>query len=217
MKKFIMNVMAIGLISGISACATQIDPTMKPPGFLPNYSLLKPVSPSPDGTQIYTYTAPNAKHSDYRGAIIESVALYQNAVESGITAQQIEEARKNIDNGISKIIRKKIAITNKAESGVVRVSTAITGATLEKEGFKPWNIIPVSAAIKLASMATGLDSKKPVLVVEIKITDSMNGKMLKEIVSVIDGEKFHMSSNTAAEFQKLAVEWVAQAVKYSVK
>jgi len=214
MQKFINQIVAFALILSVVACATNVNPTQKAPGFLPNYSLLKPV-PSPEGTQIYTYKAPDAKRSDYHATIIQPVSLYQTAVESGVTAEQIEKARKNIDAGITKIVSKKIAITNKPGAGVARVYTSITGAILEPDSLKPWNIIPISAAIKLASMATDLDNKKPVLVVEIKIVDSRSGKLLREIVTVIHGENFRMSVHTADEFEKLAVQWVDQALKYS--
>lgn len=213
-KKFITNVMAFGLLLTVVACATNINPTLKAPGFLPNYSLLKPV-PSPEGTQIYTYKAPDAKRSDYHATIIQPVSLYQTAVESGVTAEEIEKARKNIDIGITKIVSKKIAITNTPGVGVARIYTSITGAILEPDSLKPWNIIPISAAIKLASMATDLDNKKPILVVEIKMLDSKTGKLLREVVTVIHGENFRMSVHTADEFEKLAVQWVDQALKYS--
>lgn len=217
-KKLISNIIAIGLLLSAAACATKTNPTQKAPGFLPNYSLLKPVTPSPEGTELYMYKAPDAKRSDYHGAIVESVTFYRNPTEStSLTTAEIEQARKNLNDGIAKVVSKQIPINYKAGPGVARVTVAITGATLEKEGFQPWNIIPVSAAIKLASMATNLDNKKPVLVIEIKIADSVNGRLLKEIVTIINGEKFRISSNAADEFQKLAVIWVDQAIKYSAK
>ncbi len=215
MQKIITKIFTIGFILMVAACATKMDPTQKAPGFLPNYSLLKPVPNSPDGTQIYTYKAPGAKRSDYHAAIVEPVSLYQSATESGVKAQEIEQARKNLNDGIVNVVSKKIAITDKAGKGVARVHTAITGAILQPDGFQPWNIVPISAAIKLASMATNLDNKQPVLVVEIKMVDSQSGKLLREVATVVNGEKFRMSSNTADEFQKLAVQWVDQAIKYS--
>ncbi|HLX52997.1 MAG TPA: DUF3313 family protein, partial [Aquella sp.] len=87
MQKIISKIIAVGFILSVAACATDINPTQKAPGFLPNYSLLKPI-PSPEGTQIYMYKAPGAKRSDYHAAIIQPVFLYQTATESGITADK---------------------------------------------------------------------------------------------------------------------------------
>lgn len=214
MLKSILNLAAVILFLNVISCTTNQNPTQKPPGFLPNYSLLKEV-PSPEGTKIYTYLAPDAKRNNYHAAIIMPVTLYQSATESGVTAEQIEQARKNIASGVTKIVSKKITITNTSGPGVAKIYVSITGATLEGEGFKPRNLIPISAAIKLASKATDLDNKKPIMVVEIKVLDSQSSALLKEVVSIINGEEFRMSIHTADEFQKLAIEWVNQALKYS--
>ena len=215
MQKSICSVVVLGLSLFAAGCATTVEPNQRPPAFLQDYSLLKAV-PSPEGTQIYSYKAPNVKSSDYHAAILDPVSLYQTATESGVTSEQIEKARRGIDNGIRQIVSKKVEITKKPGSGVLRIQVAITGATLEKDSLKPWNLVPVSAAIRLASVATGLDNKKPILVVELKVVDSQSGKLLKEVVSTIDGDKFR-TGDTTDEFEKLATQWVQQALKYANK
>lgn len=214
MKNFVTLLLTISIAAVITNCATKEDPTTKTPGFLPNYSQLKPVT-SPEGTQIYSYIDPTVKRSNYTAAIIESVSLYQTATTDGVSREKIEDARIGIANGIKEIISKKINVTNNSGPGVIKISVAITGATLEGDGFKPRNLIPISAAIKLASMATNLDNKKPVLMVEIKMVDSQTGRLIKETVTTIRGENFRVSANTAEEFQKLAIKWVHEALKYS--
>lgn len=215
MKKLIQGLLILVLIITVSACASNDDPTQKPPGFLPNYAQLKQVPNSPDDTKMYVYKNPKAKRSDYHAGIVESVILYQNATESGIKESQIQAVRDGIDKGIKRIVSNKISLVNESGPGVFRLQVAITGATVQKDGLKPWNIIPISAAIKLASMATGLDGKKPVLVVELKFTDSQSGKLLKEIVTVITGSSFHLEGNKAEAFQELATKWVKEGLEYS--
>lgn len=214
MQKFISRVVMLGLMLGVAACSTTQDQTQRAPAFLPNYSLLKPV-PSPAGTKIYSYKNPNINRSDYNAAIVEPVSLYQTASNDGVADAQIENARANINAGIKEIISKKLTITNQPGPGVLRLQVAITGARLEGDGFKPWNIIPISAAIKLASMATGQESKKPVLVVELKFVDSQTGNLLKEVVTTISGENLKSQNDVSGAFDKLATEWVQQAMKYS--
>jgi hypothetical protein len=214
MKKTLVSIFSASAIL-LASCATTYNPTQNPPGFLPDYSLLKAVDGSPDGTQIFTYKNPYVDADDYYAGIIEPVTIYEGATsESGVTSAQIANAKLAINNGIIGLVKRKYKITNKPGSGVFRLNVAITGATLEKDSFKPWNVIPVSAAIKLGSMATGLDNKTPFLVVEIKVTDSKSGQLLKETVSTIKGDSFRMSSSTPEEFNKLAGEWVNQAIKY---
>ena len=94
-----------------------------------------------------------------------------------------------------------------------RLQVAITGASLETDGFKPRNMIPISAALKLASMATGMDNKTPELVVELKFTDSQTGKLLKEVVTTISGEQFRSASDISDIFNNLVTQWVQQALK----
>lgn len=201
----------------IASCATQKSITQQAPGFLPNYSLLKAVD-SPKGTQIYVYKNSAINPQDYNAAIVEPVTLYQDATsESTITAEQIEVARETITAGVKDIVSHKIKITDAAGIGVAKVQVAITGATLEHEGLKPWNIIPISAAITLAKKAANLDNKQAVMVVEIKVTDSLSGELIKETATTINSEEFRMQSNTVAEFEALANEWVRQALIYSNK
>lgn len=201
----------------IGCSSAPPNPLQNGSGFLPNYSLLKPVANPPQGTQIYTYKNPNVNRGSYTAVIVQPVQLYQTATSQGITDDQIAAAQANIQSGIQQIVSKKIAITTSPGPGIASLTVAITGAELQTEGFKPWNIVPISAAIKLASSATGTDSKTPILVVELKITDSVTGQLLRETVTVISGDTFRNKANTAQEFQQLAQTWVQQALAYSSK
>ncbi len=217
MQKFIKYVLALGILALTANCSTPADPTQKPPGFLPNYSLLKQVKTSDDDMKMYAYIAPGVKRSDYNAVLVESVTLYQTATESGVTSEEIEKARAGIDKGIHEIVSKKAKITDQPGPKVIRLQVMITGATVERDSLKPWNILPVSLAITLASKATNLDGKTPAMVVELKLTDSQSGKLVKEIVTTITGDKFRMKSNTAEEFENMATTWVQQALKYANK
>jgi hypothetical protein len=217
-RKFWNNtLLAAGLAVSLSlaGCASNNNPMQSPSGFLPDYALLKPVANSPAGTKIYTYRNPNIVPGTYQSVIVDPVSIYQGAAKTGLNNDQIESARITLNNGIQSIVAKKMSLSTQPGPGVARMSVAITGAELDKEGFKPRNLVPVSAAIKLASSATGLDSKTPVLVVEIKFTDSVSGQLLRESLTIINGESFRMSSDTSTEFQQLAQAWVQQAIEYS--
>lgn len=218
MNTRVVQLVALGFILFITSCSSKPekpDFTEQSSGFLENYDLLKPVK-SPEGLHIYAYTNPNKKQSDYDAAIVEPVFVYEGATaDSNITHQTIENARRGINAGIKRLVSEHFELTDKPAPGVYQLDVAITGATLEKEGFKPWNIIPVSAAITLASHATGLESKKPILVVELKFTDSQTGELLKEVLTTISGENFRKESNTSAEFEVLAHDWVAKVLEYA--
>lgn len=214
------GVSAIVLAFGIAACATSApEPTTKTPGFLPDYSVLQKLPSKDDGTQGYVYKNPNSKRSDYHGVIVDPVVIYQPAGESGVkvTSAQIEQTRQKIESNLKELVSHKLPIVTKPGPGVARLNVAITGAVLEGDGFSPRYLIPVSAVIKMASMATGLDNKKPVLVVETKVTDSQTGEVLRASVATISGDKFRMEASTPEEFAKLANTWIERAMQYSAE
>lgn len=217
MEKIAQSLIAAGFIAtlALSGCASSSPAMPKASGFLPDYSLLKPVANPPAGTQIYTYSNPAVQRGEYTAVMVAPVVLYQTATENGVNNTQIENARLNIQNGVKQIVSQKLPVVNQAGPGVATLTVAITGAQLKGSGFEPWNIIPISAAIKLTTMATGTDNKKPVLIVELKFVDSTSGTLLREVVSTISGDNFRNQANTAQEFQQLAQTWVQQALDYS--
>ncbi len=218
MKKYHTPLLALGLTAALVLIGCSSSPpslTAKPSGFLPDYSLLTPIANPPPGTQIYNYNNPGVRKGEYQAVIVAPVQLYQTATENGVTNTEIQSARSHLQAGIQQIVSKKIAIATLPGPGVATLTVAITGAELQGEGLKPWNLIPISAAIKLASAATGTDSKTPVLVVELKFLDSVSGKLLRETLTTVSGESFRNQANTAAEFTKLAQAWVQDALQYS--
>ena len=214
-KQLVSSILTLGLSATIISCASVQTPNQKQPGFLADYHVLKAVESTPDGTQIYSYTNPSAKRSDYHAVIVEPVILYQTATESGVTEAQIKNAQKRLTHNLKQIAGKQFPIVTKPGRGVARLQVAITGAELEGDGFSPLNLIPISGLIKLGSMATGLDNKKPVLAIETKTTDSRSGKLLRATVTTISGDKFRMEVHTPEEFEELAKQWVKEAVMYS--
>lgn len=212
---FFTAALAVLVLTGCASKPDKTNFTEESSGFLLNYDLLKPID-SPEDFQVYTYVNSKVDKEDYDAAIVEPVFIYDGALEEdNLTQEQIENARRGLTKGLQTIIKNKYALTNKKGPGVFRVRTAITGALLEKEGLKPWNIIPVSAAITLAAHASGNESKKPVLIVELLITDSVTHEMIAEILTISSGENFRRLSNTSDEFEDLAQKWVEKAMQYT--
>ncbi len=216
-SKVSLGLLIAGALFSLTACSSgpQKPTQTTGSGFLSDYNSLQAIANPPEGMQIYTYTAPGVKRGDYKAVMLSPVQLYQTATKNGITTDQITTAQAQLQAGITKMVAKKIAITDTPGPGVATLSVAITGAQLQTEGLKPWNLIPISAAITLASSATGLNSKTPVLVVEMKFTDSVTGKLLREIMTVANGDSFRNKVNTADEFTALAQTWVDEALQYS--
>jgi hypothetical protein len=216
MKKTLLVLGFMSVIALTGCSSAPKSPTENPSGFLPDYALLKPVTPAPEGMQVYSYVAPNVNRGDYHAVIVAPVTLYQTATKNGITTQDIADAQVSLQNGIRQIVSQKIPLTTIPGPGVAQLNVAITGAEVEQEGMKPRNLLPISAAIKLASVATGLNGKTPIMVIEMKFTDSVNGRLLKEILTTISGDQFRTASN-ASEFNALVQTWVQKAMQYSAQ
>lgn len=213
-KMIFASLLALSLT--LIGCSKSEAPMPKSSGFLPHYTLLKPAASSPKGTQLYIYKDPTVMRGDYHSVIVAPVSIYQTATTNGVTKKDIEGAQAELNRSTKETVAKSIEVTNVAGPGVATLSVAITGATVQGAGFSPLNLVPVSAAIKLASMATDLDSKTPVMVIELKFTDSVTGKSLLESLSVIDGESFRQRANTPKEFEALAKEWIKTDLQYSL-
>ncbi len=132
--------------------------------------------------------------------MIDPVMLYQTALRNegnkGISEETIYQTRLIIDENIKSKAAHRFNVVDKPGLGVARISIAITGAEVEGEGFKPRNLVPISAVLTVAQKATGLDSKTAVLVVEAKLRDSVTGKLLGEGVYTMSSDTFRMESGT---------------------
>lgn len=184
-------------------------------GFLPDYSILK-LAKSPEGTKVYRYVKFDFDPLMYNAVIIEPVIINQLEADEKITPEIIEQTRAALDASIrDRVGQSKLKMVHEPGSEVLRVSVAISGADLESEGFKPRNILPISAALKAASYAMGKEKKTPVLLVESKITDSKSGDVLRAGMITISGEAFRDEAKTGEEFQSLAQRIVSLAMENS--
>ena len=188
-------------------------------GFLTSseYNRLQQVGSPAPGVNVYRYVSPDFQRSDWKGVMIDPVILYQTALKAegkkGLTDETIYQTRMIIDKELHEKAARRFNVVDKPGAGIARLSVAITGAEVEGEGFKPWNVVPISAVLFAAQKATGLDSKTPMLVVEAKMRDSVTGKVLGEGVYTMAGETFRTESSTPEAFQKLAIDWVTTAVR----
>jgi hypothetical protein len=218
MNNFTTYILALGFILLLTGCASKSSKpnfTEESSGFLINYDLLTPVN-APEDIQIYVYNNDAIESGDYDAAIVEPVFIYEGAIdEDTISYQNIENAKRGINTGLNRAVAEYFETTDTPAPGVFRMQVAITGANLEGAGLKPWNIIPVSAAITLATHATNTENKRPVLMVELKITDSQTGEILKEVLTISSGEYFRNLDNTSAAFEQVADDWVALVLEYS--
>lgn len=181
-------------------------------GFFSDYSLLKPIN-SPEGTKAYRYTNTKFDPSNYQFVIIDSVTFSQSGVDDKITADTMEKTRATLEDGIRKKIGQVITLTDKAGPTTLKVNVSISAADIAGEGFKPRNILPVSAVLKLATKAAGKDKKTAMLLIESKVTDSVSGELLKATMLTVSSDSFRDKAEADQELSDLAKKVVELAMK----
>ena len=189
---------------GQAQAAEKLSEKVKPQsGFIPDYSLLQKVD-GPKGSQIYRYRKTGVAPENFNAVLIDPVVLNQASPEGQLTADVLTQTRTTLDQHIRESVAARgMKIVTEPGPGVLRVSVAISGAELETEGFKPRNILPISAVMKLASKATGMESKTPTLLVESKLVDTQTQDLVGAGMITIAGESFRSEAGTVEGFQAL--------------
>ena len=202
------------MIVGQAQAAEKLSEKVKPQsGFIPDYSLLQKVD-GPKGSQIYRYRKTGVAPENFNAVLIDPVVLNQASPEGQLTADVLTQTRTALDQHIRESVAARgMKIVTEPGPGVLRVSVAISGAELETEGFKPRNILPISAVMKLASKATGMESKTPTLLVESKLVDTQTQDLVGAGMITIAGESFRSEAGTVEGFQALTKRVVQVATQ----
>lgn len=214
--------LAIGLsVTALIGCGGGGLTQSQKSGFLTSaeYNRLEEVDISTPGVKLYRYINPDFDRSQVKGVMIDPVILYQTALkgsgQKGLTDETIYQTRMLIDKELKERASRRFNVVDKPAPGIGRLSVALTGAVVEGDSFKPWNVVPISAVLFAAQKAAGVDSKTPSFVVEAKMRDSVSGKVWGQAVYVMSGETFRMESSSTDAFQKMAIDWVTTAVRVS--
>lgn len=208
------SALSAGMVTNSAYAAEKLSEKVKPQsGFISDYSLLQKVD-GPKGSQIYRYRKTGVAPENFNAVLIDPVVLNQASPEGQLTADVLTQTRTALDQHIRESIAARgLKIVTEPGPGVLRVSVAISGAELETEGFKPRNILPISAVMKLASKATGMESKTPTLLVESKLVDTQSQEMVGAGMITIAGESFRSEAGTVEGFQALTKRVVQVATQ----
>lgn len=210
---FYLSLLVLGLLVLASSSAMAEDKLEKlHSDFFADYSIFKTVK-APEGMQLMRYVSPKFDPLSYQFVIIDPIHLNQTLQDGDISPEIIANTQQSLDKNIREKIVQFLGITDKPSKETIQLRVSISGAKIDGEGFKPRNILPISAAIKLASKATGKDKKTPVLVIESKLTDSVSGELLKGTIISISGDSFRDSSDAGQAFQNLSTKLVDLAIK----
>ena len=175
----------VGAQSGVADAG---DALTKPSGFLPGYSLLKPV---PDKEGRFVWLAPDAELRGYRSFILPPLAIWidADAQYRGLSADVVQRLATIYQTAFAGVLAPDYPIVEQAGPGVAVCRFAITGVTPEKPGFRPRDVVPVALAFHAIRAASGTSAKVARVSGEIVCEDSMTQKMLLEAVVTNTGRK----------------------------
>jgi hypothetical protein len=218
---FKLKILAISFAAALmlAACSNTpklVSEPMPHSGFLPNYSVLVPVSTSQSDARIWRYRKPGVNPGIYTAVILDPIYLNQNATKE-ISAEAISQAQIALQDSMVAAVnsRGNIRIVNAPGPGVARITVGITGAESSADSLQPWNFTPIGLAVSAATYAGGVNSKTPALLVESKITDSQSKELLGEGLVTVQGESFRTGSGSVDSFIEMANKVVRVAMEAS--
>lgn len=219
MKKFSLLAASFSTVVLLAACSNATKLATEPmprSGFLPDYSLLVPMSTSVPDARIWRYRISGVDPGAYTAVILDPIYLNQSTTKD-VSAESITKAKAALQASMIEAVsaRGNIQIVTKPGPGVARVSVGITGAESSNDYLKPWNFTPVGLAANAAAFAGGVNAKTPALLIESKITDSQSNKLLGEGLVTVQGESFRTASGSVDSFIAMAKKAVQVAMETS--
>jgi len=181
----------------LAGCASNAPTKENYSGYLGSYQDLKEVE-GPEGEKFLRYTSPMFTPANYHAVMIEKVEFYPKPEPTEQLSQEtIDQIGSYLTDTLRQKIGEKVKVEDRPDPGVVKLNVAITGVAGEKEGLKPYQIIPVAFVITMASRGVSGTPEEAKLVVEARATDSITGTTLLKVVRVGTGEG--LEKNTEGE------------------
>ncbi|WP_231968482.1 DUF3313 domain-containing protein [Polynucleobacter necessarius] len=215
------------LVTVLMGCSNAPKLTTQPmpkSGFLPDYSLLVPVTTSESDTRVWKYRKEGVNPGAYTAVILDPIYLNQNATKD-VSLEAISSAKAALQASMVEAVnaRGNIRIVTNPGSGVARISAGTTGAESSTDSLQSWNFTPIGLALNAAAYAGGVNSKTPAILVESKITDSQTKQLLGEGLVTVQGESFRTAGGSVDSFiamakkVRIALETSANPVPTSLK
>ncbi len=172
----------------VSGCASNVPTKEDYSGYLGSYQDLKEVE-GPNGEKFLRYANPIFTPANYDAVMIEQVKFYPRPEPTEQLSQEtIDQIGSYMTDTLRQKIGEKVQVVDRPGSGVAKLNVAITGVAGEKEGLKPYQIIPVAFVVTMASRGISGTPEEAKLVVEARATDSVSGATLMKVVRVGTGE-----------------------------
>ena len=196
MSKLMKQVYASGLAALFSVAlssATVADEDMSDvSGYLgPDiYKKLEDVE-NRDGTRAKRWIGPKLSFANYKTFLIEDIIFFPEPEPEDnpqVSAETLEQVRDLTTMLLKAKVGEVLELSEEAGPQVVRVQAAITGVSVETEGMKAYEVLPVTAIFGGIKAMTGTRDREVRIFLEAKLTDSESGEVLGAAVRRLKGE-----------------------------
>ena len=204
---FVRAFFAMCLLAGFSSSASA-----QYSGYLKDYSGLTTYQDAL-GSTVMRSVNPKFTPQNYKAVMLEKVELYPAPQPTDqVSADTLAGIAKYADSQLRDALGGQVKLVTTPGPGVARLRVAITGSSVEKEGLKPYQYIPVAFLLTAAKNAASGSPHKAKIFVEAEATDSVTGERLLAAVREGTGDTFDGEKVTVDSLKPLLGKWMAGAV-----
>ncbi len=186
MKSLTIILTKAGLLSALlllTACSSTSVKETQYSGFLSDYSQLQ----YSEINNAYRWVDED-RVRDYYAIVMDEVLVHPSDQLNTALAEQITHY---LEQRFSQKLRARHRLTREANSGVLRLRTAITGVSKQVEGMQAYEIIPIAAIYKGVQAAFGERKSYIDVRLEAELIDSQSGEVIAALIerAVTDTDK----------------------------
>ena len=211
MKK--ISIPALVLSVAIAGCsAPETVEKHQYSGFLKDYSKLE-LAKSPSGSPVMRWVSPNLSKGNYNKIYLEKPVLFLGKDQqptTQVSQETMDQIVQYLGNAQKAMLQQKLALATGPGPNTLHVRSAITAVRADKEGLKPYEVIPVALVFAAASTAAGTRDEDTSVYVEGEATDSVTGEVLAEFVRKDAGPSLENEDTklTLKDVQPLLDKWI---------
>lgn len=185
-----MKIITTGLLIScvlITGCATNEQVTAdKYSGFLNDYSNLRA---DPKDKQTLAYVTPGINWQKYNNAMVDKVIIItpdgKEKKDGDLLLATSDKYRELVREKMSK----EFNLVDKAASDTIRIQPAITGVSVSFDDREFYQYLPIGVVVTGAARTSGLSKENVRVMTEIRVVDSISGKVLAKAVDLKAGKE----------------------------
>ncbi len=185
MKKVITGLLLSCLLTIISCTMNEKVTEDKYSGFLNDYSNLRA---DPKDKQTLAYVTPGINWQKYNNVMVDKVMIITPDGKEKTDGDLLLAASDNYRELVIEKVSKEYNLVDKAAPDTIRIQPAITGVSVSFDDREFYQYLPIGVVVTGATRTTGLSKENIRVMTEIRVVDSISGKVLAKAVDLKAGK-----------------------------